>query len=150
MSESAVCKGKLAVILYQDSMFQQNSQSFSIVLADPGTGENLPEPKSTGVLKKTNRYRSRSLSASSTDSYSSSCTGSSSDESETSPREKEQQNSKGLQNISVFASLARIFIRSFLVSRIRRFLHQEYKLTCVWPTGNRNCRARNARYYGVT
>lgn len=62
---------------------------------DPGSNENLPEPKPTGVLKKSSRYRSRSLSASSTDSYSSSCTGSSSDESETSPREKEQRNSKG-------------------------------------------------------
>lgn len=67
---------------------------------DPGTGENFPEPKSTGVLKKTSRYRSRSLSASSTDSYSSSCTGSSSDESDTSPRDKEQKNSKGIYSYS--------------------------------------------------
>lgn len=66
-----------------------------LINSDPGSGENLPEPKPTGVLKKTNRYRSRSLSASSTDSYSSSCSGNSSDDSETSPRDKEQSNSKG-------------------------------------------------------
>jgi len=55
-----------------------------------------------GVGKKSRRYRSRSLSASSTDSYSSaSYTGSSSDEEEVSPREKVQQNSRGFSDFCV-------------------------------------------------
>lgn len=52
--------------------------------------------------KNSRRYRSRSLSASSTDSYSSaSYTGSSSDEEEISPREKQQQTSKGMADFCV-------------------------------------------------
>ncbi|XP_072152714.1 adenosylhomocysteinase-like 1 isoform X4 [Bemisia tabaci] len=58
--------------------------------------------KSAGVLKKTNRYRSRSLSASSTDSYSSaSYTESSSEEEDIPPREKEQKNSDGFSDFCV-------------------------------------------------
>lgn len=53
-------------------------------------------------MKKTNRYRSRSLSASSTDSYSSaSYTGSSSDGDEITPREKVQKNSHGSSDFCV-------------------------------------------------
>ncbi|KAJ8955407.1 hypothetical protein NQ318_003505 [Aromia moschata] len=56
----------------------------------------------TSALKKSNRYRSRSLSASSTDSYSSaSCTGSSSDSDDVSPREKVQKNSAGNSDFCV-------------------------------------------------
>ncbi|KAJ8940155.1 hypothetical protein NQ314_010826 [Rhamnusium bicolor] len=56
----------------------------------------------TSALKKSSRYRSRSLSASSTDSYSSaSCTGSSSDEDDVSPREKVQKNSAGNSDFCV-------------------------------------------------
>ncbi|XP_018567605.1 putative adenosylhomocysteinase 2 [Anoplophora glabripennis] len=56
----------------------------------------------TSALKKSSRYRSRSLSASSTDSYSSaSCTGSSSDEDDVSPREKVQKNSSGSSDFCV-------------------------------------------------
>ncbi|KAH1023536.1 hypothetical protein HUJ04_012722 [Dendroctonus ponderosae] len=52
----------------------------------------------TSALKKSSRYRSRSLSASSTDSYSS---GSSSDEDDVSPREKVQTNSAGTSDFCV-------------------------------------------------
>ncbi|VEN60838.1 unnamed protein product [Callosobruchus maculatus] len=56
----------------------------------------------TSALKKSSRYRSRSLSASSTDSYSSaSCTGSSSDDDDISPREKTQKNSSGFSDFCV-------------------------------------------------
>lgn len=103
MNENVVRKGKLfsAVIRFLSTSFSpkwelsQNFYDIDVIISDPGSGENLPEPKPTGVLKKTNRYRSRSLSASSTDSYSSSCTGSGSDDSDSSPRDKEQKNSKG-------------------------------------------------------
>ncbi|CAG2057270.1 unnamed protein product [Timema podura] len=60
------------------------------------------DAKSSGALKKSSRYRSRSLSASSTDSYSSaSYTGSSSDEDNISPREKSQKNSKAFTDFCV-------------------------------------------------
>jgi len=63
-------------------------------------GARPRDVKSVG--KKSRRYRSRSLSASSTDSHSSaSYTGSSSDEEEMSPREKSQQTSKGLTDFCV-------------------------------------------------
>ncbi|KYQ54931.1 Putative adenosylhomocysteinase 3 [Trachymyrmex zeteki] len=52
----------------------------------------------SGALKKSSRYRSRSLSASSTDSYSS---GSSSDEDDVSPREKIQKTEKGFTDFCV-------------------------------------------------
>ncbi|XP_033341450.1 adenosylhomocysteinase-like 1 isoform X3 [Megalopta genalis] len=56
----------------------------------------------SGALKKSSRYRSRSLSASSTDSYSSaSYTGSSSDEDDVSPREKIQKTEKGFIDFCV-------------------------------------------------
>ncbi|XP_076178710.1 adenosylhomocysteinase-like 1 isoform X5 [Ptiloglossa arizonensis] len=56
----------------------------------------------SGALKKSSRYRSRSLSASSTDSYSSaSYTGSSSDEDDVSPREKVQKTEKGFTDFCV-------------------------------------------------
>ncbi|CAG9759653.1 unnamed protein product [Ceutorhynchus assimilis] len=56
----------------------------------------------TSALKKSSRYRSRSLSASSTDSYSSaSCTGSSSDDDDISPREKVQTNLSGSSDFCV-------------------------------------------------
>ncbi|XP_032790878.1 adenosylhomocysteinase-like 1 isoform X1 [Daphnia magna] len=61
----------------------------------------LSDVKNAGK-KNSRRYRSRSLSASSTDSYSSaSYTGSSSDEEEISPREKQQQTSKGMADFCV-------------------------------------------------
>lgn len=60
------------------------------------------DAKTSGALKKSSRYRSRSLSASSTDSYSStSCTGSSSDGDDVSPREKIQTNSSGNSDFCV-------------------------------------------------
>nr|XP_031844735.1 adenosylhomocysteinase-like 1 [Nomia melanderi] len=56
----------------------------------------------SGALKKSSRYRSRSLSASSTDSYSSaSYTASSSDEDDVSPREKIQKTEKGFTDFCV-------------------------------------------------
>ncbi|XP_076636414.1 adenosylhomocysteinase-like 1 isoform X1 [Colletes latitarsis] len=56
----------------------------------------------SGALKKSSRYRSRSLSASSTDSYSSaSYTGSSSDEDDVSPREKIQKTERGFTDFCV-------------------------------------------------
>ncbi|OAD52015.1 Putative adenosylhomocysteinase 3 [Eufriesea mexicana] len=56
----------------------------------------------SGALKKSSRYRSRSLSASSTDSYSSaSYTGSSSDEDDVSPREKIQKTENGFTDFCV-------------------------------------------------
>ncbi|GLH11646.1 Adenosylhomocysteinase [Gryllus bimaculatus] len=84
-------------------------------ITDPGSGgKNLEvsnafvgsrgklDAKSSGALKKSSRYRSRSLSASSTDSYSSaSYTGSSSDEEDVSPRDKEQKNSNGFSDFCV-------------------------------------------------
>ncbi|KAK7590245.1 hypothetical protein V9T40_001858 [Parthenolecanium corni] len=94
-------KGLLAKNEAAESSSYRTEQTNRRSRRDPGSGENLPEPKPTGVLKKTNRYRSRSLSASSTDSYSSSCTGSSSDESDTSPRDKEQRNSKGFTDFCI-------------------------------------------------
>lgn len=58
--------------------------------------------KSSSALKKSNRYRSRSLSASSQDSYSSaSYTESSSEEDDVSPREKLQKNSSGFKDFCV-------------------------------------------------
>ncbi|XP_072152713.1 adenosylhomocysteinase-like 1 isoform X3 [Bemisia tabaci] len=69
-------------------------------VTDPGSSNK--NNKSAGVLKKTNRYRSRSLSASSTDSYSSaSYTESSSEEEDIPPREKEQKNSDGFSDFCV-------------------------------------------------
>ncbi|XP_075164341.1 adenosylhomocysteinase like 1 [Haematobia irritans] len=64
---------------------------------DPGSNADKKESKQSSALKKTSRYRSRSLSASSTDSFSSaSYTGSSSDDGDDiPPREKVQKNSKG-------------------------------------------------------
>ncbi|XP_013099295.1 adenosylhomocysteinase-like 1 [Stomoxys calcitrans] len=64
---------------------------------DPGSNADKKESKQSSALKKTSRYRSRSLSASSTDSFSSaSYTGSSSDDGDdVPPREKVQKNSKG-------------------------------------------------------
>ncbi|XP_071438931.1 adenosylhomocysteinase-like 1 isoform X4 [Hetaerina americana] len=84
-------------------------------VTDPGSsgktlecGDGLSGPmskmdvKTSSALKKSCRYRSRSLSASSTDSYSSaSYTGSSSDDDDVSPREKIQKNSKGFSDFSV-------------------------------------------------
>ncbi|KAG8040679.1 hypothetical protein G9C98_002675 [Cotesia typhae] len=56
----------------------------------------------SGALKKSSRYRSRSLSASSNDSYSSaSYTGSSSGEDDVSPREKIQKTEKGFTDFCV-------------------------------------------------
>lgn len=53
-------------------------------------------------LKKSSRYRSRSLSASSQDSYSSqSYTGSSSEDDDASPRDKPQKSSKGFEDFCV-------------------------------------------------
>ncbi|KZS12575.1 adenosylhomocysteinase-like 1 isoform X2 [Daphnia magna] len=64
-------------------------------------GQQGSDVKNAGK-KNSRRYRSRSLSASSTDSYSSaSYTGSSSDEEEISPREKQQQTSKGMADFCV-------------------------------------------------
>ncbi|KAL3289410.1 hypothetical protein HHI36_022836 [Cryptolaemus montrouzieri] len=63
-------------------------------VTDPAS--NVKDAKASSALKKSSRYRSRSLSASSTDSYSSaSCTGSSSEDDDISPREKVQKNSSG-------------------------------------------------------
>lgn len=65
------------------------------------TDDSDKDVKNAGK-KNSRRYRSRSLSASSTDSYSSaSYTGSSSDEEEISPREKQQQTSKGMADFCV-------------------------------------------------
>uniref|UniRef100_A0A1B6DFP7 Adenosylhomocysteinase n=1 Tax=Clastoptera arizonana TaxID=38151 RepID=A0A1B6DFP7_9HEMI len=62
-------------------------------VTDPGSV--VKESNKSGALKKSSRYRSRSLSASSNDSYSSaSYTGSSSDEDDVSPREKIQKATK--------------------------------------------------------
>lgn len=61
-----------------------------------------PATKQSSALKKTSRYRSRSLSASSTDSFSSaSYTGSSEDGDDVPPREKVQKNSKGSSDFCV-------------------------------------------------
>lgn len=70
---------------------------------DPGSGADKKETKQSSALKKTSRYRSRSLSASSTDSFSSaSYTGSSSDDGDdVPPREKVQKNSKGCSDFCV-------------------------------------------------
>lgn len=70
---------------------------------DPGFGAEKKEAKPSSALKKTSRYRSRSLSASSTDSFSSaSYTGSSSDDGDdVPPREKVQKNSKGTSDFCV-------------------------------------------------
>ncbi|XP_037815603.1 adenosylhomocysteinase-like 1 [Lucilia sericata] len=70
---------------------------------DPGSGADKKEAKQSSALKKTSRYRSRSLSASSTDSFSSaSYTGSSSDDGDdVPPREKVQKNSKGCSDFCV-------------------------------------------------
>ncbi|XP_063994938.1 adenosylhomocysteinase-like 1 isoform X3 [Diachasmimorpha longicaudata] len=69
-----------------------------IPVTDPAANK---ESKS-GALKKSSRYRSRSLSASSNDSYSSaSYTGSSSDEDDVSPREKIQKTDKGFTDFCV-------------------------------------------------
>uniref|UniRef100_A0A146LRX9 Adenosylhomocysteinase n=2 Tax=Lygus hesperus TaxID=30085 RepID=A0A146LRX9_LYGHE len=65
-------------------------------------GQRKMESKSAGALKKSSRYRSRSLSASSTDSYSSaSYTGSSSDDDDVSPRQKDQKSSSGFADFCV-------------------------------------------------
>ncbi|PSN47847.1 Adenosylhomocysteinase 3 [Blattella germanica] len=65
-------------------------------------GSRKLDTKSSGALKKSSRYRSRSLSASSTDSYSSaSYTGSSSDEEDVSPRERIQKNSAAFADFCV-------------------------------------------------
>ncbi|XP_023705483.1 adenosylhomocysteinase-like 1 isoform X2 [Cryptotermes secundus] len=61
-------------------------------------GQRKLDSKTSGALKKSSRYRSRSLSASSTDSYSS---GSSSDEEHVSPRERIQKNSLGFSDFCV-------------------------------------------------
>lgn len=63
---------------------------------DPGSTGDKKDTKLTSALKKTSRYRSRSLSASSTDSFSSaSYTGSSSEDGDdVTPREKYQKNTK--------------------------------------------------------
>ncbi|XP_065362629.1 adenosylhomocysteinase-like 1 [Calliphora vicina] len=70
---------------------------------DPGSVADKKEAKVSSALKKTSRYRSRSLSASSTDSFSSaSYTGSSSDDGDdVPPREKVQKNSKGCSDFCV-------------------------------------------------
>ncbi|EDW78738.1 uncharacterized protein Dwil_GK12540 [Drosophila willistoni] len=61
-----------------------------------------PATKQSSALKKTSRYRSRSLSASSTDSFSSaSYTGSSDDGDDVPPREKVQKNTKGSSDFCV-------------------------------------------------
>ncbi|XP_046991738.1 adenosylhomocysteinase-like 1 isoform X1 [Schistocerca americana] len=85
-----------------------------IPVTDPGTNIHVEgsesfggqrtklDAKSSGALKKSSRYRSRSLSASSTDSYSSaSYTGSSSEDDPVSPREKVQKNSSGATDFCV-------------------------------------------------
>ncbi|XP_017769694.1 PREDICTED: adenosylhomocysteinase 2 isoform X2 [Nicrophorus vespilloides] len=61
-------------------------------------GQRSLENKTSGALKKSSRYRSRSLSASSTDSYSSR---SSSEDDDISPREKIQKNSGGSNDFCV-------------------------------------------------
>nr|CAD7444706.1 unnamed protein product [Timema bartmani]CAD7460264.1 unnamed protein product [Timema tahoe] len=72
------------------------------VLDEHASQRTKLDAKSSGALKKSSRYRSRSLSASSTDSYSSaSYTGSSSDEDNISPREKSQKNSKAFTDFCV-------------------------------------------------
>lgn len=69
---------------------------------DPGSNAEKKESKQSSALKKTSRYRSRSLSASSTDSFSSaSYTGSSDDGDDVPPREKVQKNSKGSSDFCV-------------------------------------------------
>lgn len=75
---------------------------------DPGSSGDKQEvattaPSKSSALKKTSRYRSRSLSASSTDSFSSaSYTGSSSDDGDdVPPREKVQKNTKGNSDFCV-------------------------------------------------
>jgi len=78
----------------------KNVVTFSLSTGQLNAVDNAKDVKSVG--KKSRRYRSRSLSASSTDSHSSaSYTGSSSDEEELSPREKVQQTSKGLADFCV-------------------------------------------------
>ncbi|EDW36753.1 GL18434 [Drosophila persimilis] len=70
-------------------------QDASVVVPPPPT-------KQSSALKKTSRYRSRSLSASSTDSFSSaSYTGSSDDGDDVPPREKVQKNTKGSSDFCV-------------------------------------------------
>jgi len=70
-------------------------QDASVVAPPPAT-------KQSSALKKTSRYRSRSLSASSTDSFSSaSYTGSSEDGDDVPPREKVQKNTKGSSDFCV-------------------------------------------------
>ncbi|XP_046684270.1 adenosylhomocysteinase-like 1 isoform X3 [Homalodisca vitripennis] len=65
-------------------------------------GQRKLDTKTSSALKKSNRYRSRSLSASSNDSYSSaSYTGSSSDEDDVSPREKLQKSTSGFTDFCV-------------------------------------------------
>lgn len=69
---------------------------------DPSVVVPPPATKQSSALKKTSRYRSRSLSASSTDSFSSaSYTGSSEDGDDVPPREKVQKNTKGSSDFCV-------------------------------------------------
>jgi len=80
-------------------------------VTDPGSNVKIYEPsassfstersKASSALKKSSRYRSRSLSASSQDSYSSTSYTGSSDDDDQSPKEKSQKATNGFADFCV-------------------------------------------------